>query len=103
MTVAGYILFAIGAFLTLTNVYLSFLRYPIHRAVGGTRANYRWASGIPLFGSLLLWISIPFLSSAALRWVAAILSLFDTGGIHWIFGILWWTGELRDLFRGRTK
>ncbi len=97
----GVILFALGALLTLSNVYLSFLHYPIHLVRGGTRDTYRWVSGIPLFGSLLLWISIGLLPSTGLQWVAGILSIFDTGGIHWLIGTLWWTGELGKFFRGQ--
>jgi hypothetical protein len=102
MTTFGVILFALGAFVTLANVYFSFLRYPIHRARGGTPETYRWVSGIPLFGSLFLWISIFLLPSASLLWIAGILSIFDTGGIHWLIGMIWWTGQFGDLFRGRN-
>ncbi len=102
MTTAGIVLFALGAFLTLSNVYLSFLRYPIHLARGGTRETYRWVSGIPVLGSLLLWISICLLPSTRLKWLACLLSIFDTGGIHWFLGTMWWTGQLGALFRRRN-
>jgi hypothetical protein len=49
---------ALGTLITCVNFYCSFLRYPIYRWQGGTRANFRWVSGIPLFGSLFLW-SVP--------------------------------------------
>ena len=100
MAVIGLVLFAIGTFLTVSNLYLSFLRPLIHLLKGGTRETYKWVSGIPLFGSLLLWISIPMLSTVPLRWIAAILSLFDTGGIHWFVATMWWTGQLRTFVRG---
>lgn len=102
MTTAGIILFAVGALLTLANAYLSFGRYPLHVARGGTRETYRWVSGIPLFGSLFLWISIGMLPSTGLKWLAGILSIFDTGGIHWVIGVMWWTGQLGGLFRRRN-
>ena len=93
MTIAGLTLFAIGAFLSLANFYLSFVRYFVHRALGGSKESYRFVSGIPLFGSLLLWASIPLLPSTTLMWLAAALSLCDTAGIHWFIGVLWWHGE----------
>ena len=95
------ILFAAGAFVTVMNAYLSFIRYPVHLALGGTRETYRWVSGFPLVGSLFLWLSILLLSSVALKWFAAALSLFDTGGIHWFVGTMWWTGQLAAVLRGR--
>ena len=102
MATIGLILLALGAFITLTNVYLSFVRYPVHLALGGTRKTYRWVSGIPLIGSLCLWLSIPLLSSVGLRWFAAALSLLDTGGIHWFIGTMWWTGQFGAFIRGRN-
>ena len=51
---------------------------------------------------LMFWISIGLLPSAGLKWLAAILSIFDTGGIHWFIGTMWWTGQLGGLSRGRT-
>lgn len=97
MTTPGIILLALGTFVTLMNVYLSFIRYPID----ATRETYRWVSGLPLVGSLSLWLSIPLLSSVGLRWFAAVLSVFDTGGVHWFVGTMWWTGQLGPLVRGR--
>ena len=102
MTIAGIILLALGAFITLMNVYLSFVRYPIHVASGGTRETYRWVSVIPIAGSMFLWFSIPLLSSVGLKWLAAVISVFDTGGIHWCIGTMWWTGQLGSFFSGRS-
>ena len=102
MATVGAIIFAVGAFITLANVYLSFIRYSVHLALGGTRETYRWFSGIPLIGSLFLWLSIPLLSSVGLRWSAAALSVLDTGGIHWFVATMWWTGQLGAFMRRRT-
>ena len=102
MATVGFILFAVGAFVTVMNAYLSFIRYPVHLALGGTRETFRWVSGIPLIGSVCLWISIPLLSSVWLKWCAAALSIFDAGGIHWFLGTMWWTGQLGSFIRGRT-
>ena len=92
MMIIGSILFGLGALVTALNVYRSFLRYPIHRARGGARETYRWISGIPLFGSLLLWVSIGLLPTHGLKWLADLLSIFDTGGVHWFMGTMLWTG-----------
>lgn len=100
MNAAGIILLSVGGCITLINVYLSVLRYPLHRARDG--GSYRWVSGIPVLGSLLLWISIGLLPSPALRWIAGIVSVMDTGGIHWFIGTMWWTGQLGGVLRGSS-
>ena len=41
------------------------------------------ASGIPLFGSLLLFISLFFIKSDLLFYILIIIILLDTGGLHW--------------------
>ena len=84
MTVS-LILASIGVVVTIINFYLSFIRYPLHR-LRYKSLPFRWISGFPLVGSLLLWIaSLSFWLSGNGRYatVALILSIFDTGGIHW--------------------
>jgi hypothetical protein len=100
MATFGMIIFALGTFLTALNFYLTFLRLPVHLARGGMHENYRRVSGFPIFGSIFLWLSIPMLSSVGLRWTAAAVSLFDTGGIHWFLGTMWWTGHLGEFLHG---
>lgn len=91
MTNIGIALLALGTLITSVNCYLSFLRYPIHRLQGGTRENYQWVSGLPVFGSLFLWISIPFLSTSPwLMCFAIVFSLLDTGGLHWVLVLVLW-------------
>jgi hypothetical protein len=80
-----FILAGIGAAVAAINFYLSFIRYPLHRLWYRERAFQR-TSGFPLVGSFLLWIAA--LSFWLLRYeqyaaVALIISIFDTGGIHW--------------------
>lgn len=101
MAIAGLILFALGAYITVLNIYLTFLRYPLHRARGGTRENFVFVSVVPIFGSLLLWISIPLLTSMTLKWCAGVLSVLDVGGIHRFIFILWQTGQLGMFSRNR--
>ncbi len=86
--ILGYLAFALGAFLSLLNFYLSFVRVPLLRAL--CRPS-RWVSGFPLVGSLLL------VASAALLWRVRWLALcalgvaaLDTGGLHWFLGVLLW-------------
>jgi hypothetical protein len=89
MALIGFALFGLGAFLTIANFYFSLLRYPVHVWRGGTRENYRWESGIPVFGSLFLWVSAFCLTTQPIfMWLAIGLSLFDTAGLHWFLGVM---------------
>lgn len=54
-SVLGAIFCALGSLLTVFNFHLAFLRYPIHRILGGTQSEYRNISGIPVVGSLFLY------------------------------------------------
>ena len=64
------VLLALGGLMCGLNFYLSFLRYPIHRLAGGTKDNYKWVSGAPVFGSVFVALSL-------------VVILIDTGGLHW--------------------
>jgi hypothetical protein len=73
----------LGGVISVLNFYLSWLRYPLYRLRGGKRESYRFVSGIPLFGSLLLWIAAPYLHSEPVwMWSALVVSLFDMCGLH---------------------
>jgi len=81
MPILAYILFAMGAFVSVYNFCLSFIRGLICQM---RHQEYRHISGFPLVGSLLLIVSFfCFSSGHTLRWAALIVALFDTGGIHW--------------------
>jgi hypothetical protein len=57
--------------------------------MGGKRENFRWDSGIPIFGSLLVAISLfKFWQTPWLLALAIVLILVDTGGLHWFAGTL---------------
>jgi hypothetical protein len=87
-TIIGYLAFALGAFLSLLNFYLSFVRVPLRRALGRPS---RFVSGFPLVGSLLLVASAVLLWRA--RWLAftaLAVAALDTGGLHWFLGVLLW-------------
>ena len=89
MSAIAWFAFALGALLCIINFYLSFLRYPLHLLRGLPRESYRWSSGIPLFGSLFVALSLfglharPGMLPAALGLIA-----IDTGGIHWFVGTM---------------
>jgi hypothetical protein len=90
----GILLFGFGALVTFYNFFNSHLGYALHRWHGGSPEGYRASSVLAFFGSTFLWASIPFLYEyPILVWGALIISLFDTGGIHWMLGIslwVWW-------------
>jgi hypothetical protein len=95
--VFGYILFALGALISCLNFYLSFLRYPLYRLLG---REYRWESGLPLFGSLFLVVAVVLLrESPGFFWGGLALALLDTGGLHWFLAVIIWHGVFR---RDRT-
>ncbi|MFN0019410.1 MAG: hypothetical protein ACKVP0_14185 [Pirellulaceae bacterium] len=90
----GGCLAVIGGLLTLLN-FLLFLNYPLQRLRGGKPETYRHVSGIPIFGSLLLWIAALLLSSKpVLMWSALVVSLFDMCGLH-VFAIVMFIVALR--------
>lgn len=97
MSILAYMLFGLGGFFSLLNLHLSFVRPAIHRLQG--HGEYRFVSGFPLVGSLMLVGSF-FLFPAGyiLRLVALVIALFDTGGIHWFCVMM-----VYDFFRGRRS
>ena len=81
-------LFVVGGLLCALNFYLSVLRYPLHRLFGWP---YRWVSGFPVFGSLFVAASLCLLSLPAwLFWLAVVLLVLDTGGLHWFAAATFW-------------
>jgi hypothetical protein len=97
--IIGLALLGLGTLVTCVNVYTSFIRYPLHRWRGGTRGDFRWVSGLPVVGSAFLWLAALWLArQPALMWTALVISLFDTGGLHWFAG----TMIYMTVFRRRT-
>lgn len=97
MIYVAYALFAFGCFVSLTNFYLSFLRYPLYRFRGGIDDDFQWSSGIPMIGSLLIAVFIfSVASSPWLFWGGVVSAVLDTGGIHWFAGIMLCTSESDD-------
>ena len=89
-------LLVLGGLLCCINFYLSALRYPVHRMMGGKKEEYRWVSGIPVFGSLFVGISLFKLWKPP--WLLAlgvVLILIDTGGLHWFAGTMFYHKVLK--------
>lgn len=99
MILLAWLFFTLGALLCGLNFYLSFLRFPIYRLRGHSAESYRWSSGIPLFGSLFVAVTLFFLSSVPWILIVGILLIaLDTGGIHWFI-----YSQIRDTFIQRKK
>jgi len=91
LLIRALVLLGVGGFICVLNFYLSFLRYPLHRWRGGTREDYRWESGLPLLGSAFVAWSLFWLHKwPVLLPVGVLLILIDTGGIHWMLGVVLW-------------
>ena len=84
--IVTFIIAGLGALIALLNFYLSFIRYSLHH-LSRKGQPYKFVSGIPFVGSILLWVAAAAFSSDGYgRCAAAALtiSLFDTGGVHWL-------------------
>jgi hypothetical protein len=90
MNLAATVILVFGGWISLLNFYLSFLRRPLHQWRRPTEP-YRFVSGLPLLGFLLLCISAALFARAGINppWVLfGALVLFDTGGPVWLVGVL---------------
>ena len=72
MNIILYFSISIGIFFSVLNFYLSFIDNKENKA-----------SGIPIVGSLILFISLFFINNYYLFYIIIIFILMDTGGIHW--------------------
>jgi len=75
----------IGILISVFNFYLSFIC-----------KNKNKGSGIPMFGSLILLISLFFIDKDYLLIILTIVIILDTGGIHWFIGMMLWQHHQRD-------
>jgi hypothetical protein len=95
-TVIAFALLVLGGLICCANFYCAFLRYPLHRVFGGTRENYHYGSGVPLFGSFFVAIALmKFWSDPTLLSIAIVLILIDMGGLHWFLGVMFWYEVLK--------
>lgn len=83
-----YSLFSAGAFVCLLNFYLSFLRYPILRRKGKSEDEIGSPSGFPFIGTMLVLFSVAHLTDSFLFPVGVVIMLLDTGGPHWLIGMM---------------
>lgn len=89
LSFVSYAVFVFGSHISLTNFYLSFLRYPIYRLRGGDERAYKWISGIPILGSLCIVVSMLLINMPDwLWWLGLILALLDTAGLHWFVAVM---------------
>ena len=87
--VLAWLALLVGGLVSTLNFYLSFCRYALHRIRGGSRESYRWVSGFPFVGSLLVALSIfRFYDAPWILAISLVLIAIDTGGIHWFVGVL---------------
>lgn len=85
----GLIICAVGALATAVNLYVGPIRYLHFVWSGRPRSEWHYVSGIPVFGSLFLWVGCLFLTAEpGLMWTAIAVSLFDYGGLHWLIGTM---------------
>ena len=85
--------FIVGGLVSVLNFYLSFVRVPLCRWLGW---DWRWVSGFPVIGSLLLaWFATLHLSSPGWFWTSVALAAVDTGGLHWFLAVVLWAEVAR--------
>lgn len=85
----GYGIFVLGAVVSVVNIYTSFLRYPVHLLLGKSRDSYKYVSGLPLLGGLVLIGAWLLPQSLWLSLATALLMLLDTGSISWFVVAVW--------------
>jgi phosphatidylserine synthase len=84
------VLFFLGALICAANFYLSYIRYSLFYMTG-RQSEFRYVSGIPLVGSLIVVLSLIFLRLPHWATLAGVvLAVLDTGGIHWFIGSVAW-------------
>ncbi len=85
----GVCVYSLGAWVCLLNFYTSFLRFPIHRLRGGSEEDYKFVSGIPLVGVLVLlgMALLPINTYITLASIALI--VMDTGSVTWFVISIW--------------
>ena len=62
MIIIAWLSLSLGALIACVNFYLSFLRYPIYRLLGRSQDQYRFVSGYPIAGTVLVvlaWLLLP--------------------------------------------
>jgi hypothetical protein len=81
----GYVPLVLGGVIVVTNIYCAFLKYPLYKLTGRLE-KYRWNSGVPLIGSLLLVAALVLAPTGRVAKAAVVLLLIDPGGL---LGLAW--------------
>ena len=74
-----YVVITFGVIISLANIYVACLWVFKKQKAG---------SAIPMLGSLFLFISLFFIKNKLLFAIIFILTIMDTGGIHWFIGTM---------------
>ena len=85
----GYLLFGLGALVSVCNFYLSFLRYPLFILRRRSRDEYRHISGFPMAGMFVLFGLVLTPASPSFSLTTLFLLLIDTGNIPWFVFSMW--------------
>ncbi len=95
--IAAAALVSVAAVIGVLNLYLSFVRPWNYRRRHGTDFGYRFVSGVPVLGTLLLApvvllsLGTPYLAACGL-----LVSMIDTGGLPWFLIMTWRDRSLWD-------
>jgi hypothetical protein len=85
---AGWILMCLAGLIGASNFYFSVLHYWVYRLLGW---DYRWNSGFPAIGTLVLLIALACLWQDRAAWyLAGGIALIDTAGLPWFMVILFY-------------
>lgn len=85
---------AVGAFVAAINFYLSFIRFPLYVARHRSKEGYRFVSGIPMIGSVLIISgAISAFGSVDIALVGVAAFVLDTGGSGWFIVCTWRDGS----------
>lgn len=84
ITILGFVLFLLAAYIALNNIYLTIIRPRAFKNKYGSIENYQNISPIPIVGSYLLLLSIVLLPNNLFVGVICLaLFVLDTGGAPW--------------------
>ena len=87
----------LGLLLGILNAYLSMIRPCLYRLRHGSMEGYRFVSGLPLVGSVLVIAAGVFGFGALPTAVVGLVTLaLDTGGLPWFLIATWRDGSLWD-------
>lgn len=90
-------LVVLGLIVATMNFFLSFIRPLCHLFLGGSKDDYRQASGAPLVGNVLVCLGLLAGFGAIVpTTIAGFATLIDTGGLPWFLAATWRSRDLWD-------